>query len=190
MRYDPVSGAKVKVPDSDPRYLEWSNRKPSRRKKLQNKILSDPLGYASERAQHVAEEAAKHAAVETIRHTGKAVASGALEGGALAATLATGASVAAAAGSAAAILAAAYVVGDKIARNQQVKLGDRLNAISLRFTQTQAQLEKLYGVRSWAGVPAAQRNKALSDYKAAIATATSQAQGSAFAGTRAEGSYK
>ena len=190
MRYDPVSGARVKVPESDPRYLSWSNRKPSRKKKLQNKILSDPVGYAGERARHIAEEAGKHAAVETIRHTGRAIAEGAAEGGGVAAYLAGGAAVAAAATAAASILAAGYLVGDKIARDQRIKLGDRLNAISLRFSQTQAQLEQAYGVKSWAGVPAAQRNKAVSDYKAAIATATSQAQGAAFAGTRAEGSYK
>lgn len=170
------------VTADDPRYTDWSNRKPSKRKKLQNKILSAPGEYVKERATKVAEDTAKRAITGALRG-GVAVAIA--RGGAAAALPA-----AAAAGGVASILAAAFLVGDTIARNQRVKLGDRLAAISNRFAQTQHQLEQAFGTDKWDGVPADVRSKAVRDYKAAIATATSQAQGSAFAGTRAEGSYK
>ncbi len=135
-----------------------------------------------ERATKVAEDTAKRAVTGALRG---AVATVVARGG-----LAAGAATLAGAGAAAGILAAAFMVGDTIARNGRLKLGDRVNAISLRFAETQRQLEAAFGTSRWDGVPADVRSKAVRDYRAAIATATSQAGGSAFAGTRAEGSYK
>lgn len=168
----------MSVTADDPRYDEWPSRKPGKTAKLAAKLRDRP-------AQLAAEEATKHLAT-TLRRKGRGSVSTALKTAIGGVSLA-GAGAAAASAS---ILAAAYLVGDRIARNQQVKLGDRVNAISLRFAETQRQLEQAFGTTRWDGVPADLRAKAVRDYKAAIATATSQAQGSAFAGTRAEGSYK
>lgn len=166
-------------------YATWPSRKPSKKKIAREAFKQDPLGTTGAVAQQAAkrsiEKLGEHAATRVLRTA---------RGGALAAGLSAG-SVAAAATASASILAAAYLVGDTIARNERVKLGDRLNAISLRFAETQRQLEAAFGTPGrWDGVPADLRAKAVRDYKNAIATATSRAQGQAFAGTRAEGSYK
>lgn len=164
----------MSVTADDPRYDAWPSRKPGKTAKLAAKLRDRPLELA-------AEEASKHAA-RSLRTKGHST----LKRAAAAIPLAAAGTAAASAS----ILAAAYLVGDRIARNGQLKLGDRVNAISLRFTETQRQLEQAFGTTRWEGVPADLRAKAVRDYKAAIATATSRAQGTAFAGTRAEGSYK
>lgn len=160
----------------DPRYFEWSNRKPSKRTKLQEKILNAPGEYVAERSRKVATTAATRAATTVARRVLPTLATG----GAVAAGAATVASLA--------ILAAGYVVSDAIARNQRVKLGDRLNAISNQFLNLQHQVMAKYGVRSWDQVPPEVRNRAVADYKRALGTATAQAQGSAIVGQRE--SYK
>lgn len=168
----------MSVTADDPRYDEWPSRKPGKTSKLAAKLRDRPLELA-------AEEASKHVAT-TLRRKGRSSLSTALKAAVGGVSLAGLGAVAASAS----ILAAGYLVVDTIARKQQVKLGDRLNAISLRFAETQRQLEAAFGTTRWEGVPADVRAKAVRDYKAAIATATSQAQGSALAGTRVEGSYK
>jgi hypothetical protein len=95
-----------------------------------------------------------------------------------------------AAATSAAILAAGYVVMDHVAKSNTVKLGDKLNAISLRFVETQRQLIQAYRARSWDGVPQAVRDKALRDYKQAISTTSAQARGYANVTRPVEGSYK
>lgn len=162
-------------------YATWPSRKPSKKKLAREAFKSDPLGttgaVAQQATKRAIERAGEHTVVKVLRTARASVPLAAAAVGPAAA--------------AAAILAAAYLVGDRIARNEAVKLGDRLNAISLRFTETQRQLEAAFGTPGrWDGVPADLRAKAVRDYKGAIATATSRAQGQAFAGIRAEGSYK
>ncbi len=178
-----MSGKKFRVPESDPRYTEWSNRKPSKRKKLQAKILSAPGDYVRERAGKVAEESLKRVATTTLRRAVR------LGGAAAVGELAvSGVAVAATTTGALAILAAGYVVSNAIAKNQQLKLGERINLLSAEFVNVQKQVMAKFGVREWASVPAEVRNKAVADYKRALATATAQAQGSALVGVRE--SYK
>ena len=88
------------------------------------------------------------------------------------------------------LIAAAYVVADQIAKNGRLKLGERINIISQRFILAQQEIEKKYGVARWDQVPSDVRSRWLTDYKRALGTANSQAQGSAFAGVRETGSYK
>lgn len=166
-------------------YADWPSRKPSRKKLQRESLKRDPIGtlaqvgtLAGKRAVERAGERAGRSVLRTLGVSGASVA-----------TLAKGATAAlGTAAAAAAILAAGYVVSDKIARTQRVKLGDRLNAISSRFVVTQRELEKHYGTTKWEGVPADVRARAVREYKAAIATATAQAQGSAIIGVRE--SYK
>jgi hypothetical protein len=176
----------VRVTSETFEYRDWPSRKPSKKKLAREAFKSDPLGTTGS----ITQQAAKRAVEKLGEHTATKLARsarGVLVGGA---GLASSGAVLAAGAGVATILAAAYLVGDTIARNQRLKLGDRLNAISVRFTQTQHQLEQAFGTTRWDGVPADVRAKAVRDYKSAIATATSRAQGQAFAGTRAEGSYK
>lgn len=183
-RYDPTTGQKVRVTADTFEYREWPSRKPSKKKIAREAFKSDPLGTSGSVAQQAAKRAIERAGEQTITRVLRSARAAVLP-----AAAAAGGTAFAATG-AASILAAAYLVGDRIARDQRLKLGDRLNAISLRFTETQRQLEAAFGTNKWDGVPADLRAKAVRDYKSAIATATSRAQGQAFAGARAEGSYK
>lgn len=161
-------------------FRDWPSRKPSKKKLAREAFKSDPLGTSGSIAQQAGKRAIERAGEQTITRVLRS---------ARAALPAVGLAAGPAA-AAAAILAAGYLVGDRIARDQRVKLGDRLNTISTRFAETQRQLEAAFGTTRWDGVPADLRAKAVRDYKSAIATATSRAQGQAFAGARAEGSYK
>lgn len=176
-RYDPVSGRKVSVYEDDYRFDEWPDRKPSKSSKLAAKIREHPVDYALERATRVATARGRTA----TRSVGRKL-SGLVTGGAGA--VATLGAAAAAAG----IIATAYVVADAIAKNQQVKLGEKVNAISNRFAQAQREIEAKYGGRSWEAVPQDVRSKWLAEYKRALSVANAQAQGTAFAGRRE--SYK
>lgn len=120
------------------------------------------------------------AASKALRKVGSVAGVGAAGAGLVAATVATQL----------AILAAGYVVMDRVARSQQLKLGDRVNEISREFIRQQATLIKQAGARSWSGVPQAVRDRAVANYQRALGTATAQAQGSAIVGARATGSYK
>lgn len=184
-RYDPETGQKVRVTKDAFEYSEWPSRKPSKKKIQRAALKADPLGTSSQ----VLSDAAKRATERTIDRTGVRVArniSTAALGAGTTTALRAAAGVAGAVG---AILAAGYYVSDQIAKNQRMKLGDRLNAISARFVQTQAELVKVFG-RTWDDVPPDVRTRAVNEYKRAIATASSQAQGSALVGVRAVGSYK
>lgn len=161
-------------------YENWVSRKPSKKKIQRAALKADPLGTLGQLGA-VAGKRALERAGETAARTGLRTAK--IAG--LGALGVTGTAVAAAATSGA-ILAAGYLVMDRVARTQQAKLGDRLNAISNRFVETQRQLQLAFHGR----VPDDVNRKALADYKRALATANAQAQGSAFAGQRAEGSYK
>ena len=175
MRYDPVTGQKVKVTADDPRFDEWSNRKPSKRSKLAKKIRERPGEYIAERATKVLEARTRVAATSL----GRVVARSAP------AALALGAAAASAA-----ILAAGYVVMDKVARSRGIALGERANDISRKFTATQAAIMRAFNAGSWSQVPQDVRDKATNDYKRALGTLYAQAQGSALVGQRVEGSYK
>lgn len=174
MRYDPASGRRVKVTADDPRYDEWPSRKPGKAQREYGKFAEAPLTYAGTKVARKIETQVGR----TLQRLGRT------------ALPTVGAAAVGASAGAAAILAAGYVVTDAIARNQRIKLGDRLNAISSRFVETQRQLIAAFRAGSWEGVPADVRKKAVADYKSAIARATAQAQGSALVGARAEGSYK
>lgn len=165
-------------------YRDWPSRKPSKKKLAREAFKQDPLGTTGTVLQQAGkrsvERLGEHAATRVLR-TARAGVGGALLGAGKTVAAATGVGT---------ILAAGFLVADTIARNERLKLGDRLNAISLRFAETQRSIEQAFGTRTWSNVPADVRSKAVRDYKDAIATATSRAQGQAFAGTRAEGSYK
>lgn len=77
---------------------------------------------------------------------------------------------------------------DHVAKNQRLKLGDRLNAISREFVNQQNAIIVKLRARSWDEVPKEVRDKAVANYKRALGTATAQAQGSAIVGARE--SYK
>lgn len=176
-RYDPVSGRKVSVYEDDYRFSEWPERKPSKQSKLAAKIREHPVDYALDRATKVGASKAR-----SLSRAASGKLSGALAGGAGA--LATVGAVAAAAG----LLAAAYVVGDHIAKQGSISLGNRVNAISQRYALAQREIQSKLGVGSWGAVPVGLRDRWHRDYTRAIATANSQAQGTAFAGVRE--SYK
>jgi hypothetical protein len=165
----------VSVTADDPRYDDWPSRKPSKNSKLAAKLRDRPLELA-------AEEGSKHVARQLRSKARSSL------GTAAKTAIASSAGLITAAAASAAILATAYVVADQIAKNQRVKLGDRINAISQRFVAAQQDIERKYGTTRWADVPADVRAKWLSDYKRALGTANSQAQGSAFVGVRE--SYK
>jgi hypothetical protein len=171
----------VRVTNDTFEYRDWPSRKPSKKKIAREAFKSDPLGTTGSVAQQAGKRAIERAGEQTLTRILRSARAG----------VPVAAAAAGPAAVAAGILAAAFLVGDRIARDQRVKLGDRVNTISLRFAETQRQLEAAFGTPGrWDGVPADLRAKAVRDYKSAIATATSRAQGQAFAGTRAEGSYK
>lgn len=154
----------MRVTADDPRYDAWSNRKPSKRKKLQEKILAAPGKYAAERAQHIAETAV----AAGVAATGRAV----VRAGGLSAALAGAralAPFALPAAAAAGTVAAAVVAWREIARHERIAAGERINQISQQFVRTQGELMKQFGVSSWLQVPAEPRTKLLNGYKAAIA---------------------
>lgn len=183
-RYDPVTGELAKVTKDDPRYDEWRTTRgtvASRKKALARK---DPLEYARTFGVETAKKRAARAAESTVIRTGRNVARALGPG-----VVGTAAAYSAAITAQLAILAAGYVVMDRVAKNQQLKLGDRLNAISNEFVAQQNAIIVKAHARSWQEVPEEIRKKAVANYQRALATAAAQAQGSAIIG-RVEGSYK
>lgn len=179
-RYDPEFGTKVKVAADSWEALNWPSRKPSKKKQQRQQLLTAPLatvGTIGVTAGRKAIEKAGETAGRTALRTAKQVGLGAL--GITTAGLG-------AAASSAAILAAGYVVMDKVAKERALAFGDRVNAISLRFAETQKQIIKQYG-RAWSDVPSDVAKKAWSDYTHAIKVAQSQ---EGFVGAREVGSYK
>jgi hypothetical protein len=182
-----VDGHLEKVTADDPRFDEWRKTKgtvASRKKAL---LKANPLEYARTFGVKAASTRAERAAGAAGSRGLRAVAKGA---GAFAPGVATALGATAAVTAGFAILAAGYVVSDRIAKNQGLKLGARLNAISEQFIQTQNAVIVRLHARSWGEVPQAIRDKAVLDYKRALSTAAAQAQGSAFVGSRAVGSFK
>jgi hypothetical protein len=167
----------VSVYEDDYRFDEWPDRKPSKSSKLAAKIREHPVDYALDRATKVATSRGR-----ALSRTAKGKLAGALTSGA--GVVATVGATAAALG----ILATAYVVADHIASNGRLALGNRINTISSRYALAQTEILRKLGARAWGDVPEQVRAKWLSDYKRALSTANSQAQGTAFAGVRE--SYK
>lgn len=176
-RYDPVTGRKYKVTEDDPRYDDWPSRKPSKRSKLAHKIRERPAEYAAERATRVIERKVSTATSRIGKSAATAVATRALP-------------VVGAAAASAAILAAGYVVMDRYARSAQLAHGEKVNKISLEFVDTQHAIMRAFSAGTWSQVPENVRNEAVKKYTSALRTADAQAQGSAFVGQRAIGSYK
>lgn len=184
-RYDPVTGKSAKVTIDDWRYDEWSSRKLTKKAREKKLLVDDPLKYVtSVGIESVAKKTgtkvirqAKTAARKQLPNVGRLVTPGALAAGA--------AITAGLAG-----LAAAFVVGEQIAKSGKRALGERINQLSYRFVETQNALIKQFRGTHWSDVPEQVRNKAVADYKKLLSIATSQAQGTAFVGRRAEGSYK
>lgn len=175
-------------------YASWPSRKPSKKKLQRESLKRDPLGtigtIGTTAGKKAIEKAGETAARTALRAAGvPAILAGARGAAASAVGGVTLAGVGAAA-SIAAILAAGYAVMSHVAGTGTVALGDRLNAISTRFVETQRQLVKAAGARDWSGVPQAVRDKALRDYKQAISTASAQGRGSANVTRPVEGSYK
>lgn len=183
-RYDPETGQKVRVTSDTFEYRDWPSRKPSKKKQQRAALLANPVGtlgmigaVAGKKSIERAGETAVRTGLRQLRNIGLA------EAGLTAAGLG-------AAATSGAILAAGYVVMDKVAGHYTLALGDKLNAISNRFVETQRQLIAAFRGRSWADVPADVREKALRDYKRAISTASAQGRGSANVTRPVEGSYK
>jgi hypothetical protein len=180
-RYDPVTGRKTSVTEDDPRYDEWPTRKPSKYQKEASKLYEKPGEYLAEKAVRAAH-----------RRTGPART--AVSGGlaALAKSpvvqVAVGGAVSIAAGLA--IITAADALAQALAKSGRLALGEKLNRLSTDFVDTQRTLMRAYGVSDWAHVPAEVRAAALTSYKRNLATASAQAQGSAYVARRVEGSYK
>lgn len=193
-RYDPEVGTKVRVTSDSWEFANWPSRKPSKKRLQRESLKRDPLGtlgtIGTTAGKKAIERAGETAARTALRAAGiPAILAGARGAVATAAGGVTVAGVAAAA-SVAAILAAGYAVMSHIAASGTVALGDRLNTISTRFVETQRQLIRAAGVRTWEQVPAAVRTKAVADYKRAISTASAQGRGSANVTRPVEGSYK
>lgn len=175
-------------------YANWPSRKPSKKRLQRESLKRDPLGtlgtIGTTAGKKAIERAGETAARTALRAAGiPAILAGARGSVAAAAGGVTLAGVGAAA-SIAAILAAGYTVMQHVAASGTVALGDRLNTISTRFVETQRQLVKAAGVRSWQDVPQKVRDKALLDYRQAISTASAQGRGSANVTRPVEGSYK
>lgn len=181
MRYDPETGRKYKVTADDPRYDEWPSRKPGKYAKEASKFTSRPAEYI---AEQTIKRAHRKSATLGRKVTG---AAGAILKNPVIST-AVGGAVSIAAGLA--IIAAASAVADQIAKSGRLELAAKLNRLSNDFVATQRTLLRAYGVADWQHVPQQVRDEAVKSYKRALATASAQAQGSAYVGRRAEGSYK
>lgn len=182
-RYDPEFGKKVKVDADSWEALNWPSRKPSIKRQRRAQLAAAPLatlGTIAATAGKKSIERAGETAVKTALRSAKAAG--------LAEVGLTAAGVGAAATSAA-ILAAGYVVMSQVAAHGTIGLGDKLNAISNRFVETQRQLIKQYG-RTWDDVPQKIRDQALLQYRQAISTASAQGRGSANVTRPVDGSYK
>lgn len=160
MRYDPASGKKFKVTADDPRYMEWSNRKPSKRSKLQEKIISAPGEYIKERATKAAESTARNVATSVARKAVPVIAAAAAESRLVGALPLLGVAGA---------LAAAGILGGWLMDKATDSTGDKINRISLAFVAAQRELMRRTGVSTWQQVPEQPRNKLLAEYKAALA---------------------
>lgn len=171
----------MSVTADDPRYEEWPSRKPSKYQKEAAKLYEKPGEYIAEKAVRAA-----HRKTSGVR---KSVA------GAVA-TIAANPAVRVVAGGAVsiaaglAIITAADAVAQQLAKSGKLALGEKLNALSRDFVTTQRALIRAYDVADWQHVPQQVRDEAVKSYKRALATASAQAQGSAYAGRRVEGSYK
>ncbi|MGH2824468.1 MAG: hypothetical protein ACRDLY_15925, partial [Thermoleophilaceae bacterium] len=62
MRYDPDTGARVKVTQDDPRWSAWSNRKPSKRSRELRERRESPIAYEAQKSLGRVQRAAATAA--------------------------------------------------------------------------------------------------------------------------------
>lgn len=163
-RYDPETGAKVKVTADSYEYSAWLSRKPSKKRIQRAALVASPVATLGT----IGAAAGKKA----IERAGERAASSALRSGrsslATAATAAAGSATAAGLAAAAVIGAAIYGMG-RIAEAHDVALGERANGISRQFVQTQAAVMKNYRAGRWEDVPLDVRTKLVNGYKAAIA---------------------
>lgn len=171
----------MSVTADDPRYEEWPSRKPSKYQKEASKLYEKPGEYVAEKVIKAA-----HRKTSGVQKT----LAGAVATVARNPVVATVAGGAASIAAGLAIIAAANTLAQQLAKSGKLALGDKLNALSRDFVTTQRTLIRAYAVSDWQHVPQQVRDEAVKGYKAALATASSQAQGSAYAGVRAEGSYK
>jgi hypothetical protein len=160
------------VTATDPRYTEWTNHKPSKRAKLQEKILSAPGEYVKGRAAKIAEDSAKHVAVSVLRAAAPVAIAGSrtVAGAILGSAVATGVA-------ATALIGGAIYAMQKIGEHLDVSDGEKINSISRTFVDTQQKVMAQYRVRSWDAVPADVRNKLVSGYKSAISGVTAYRRG-------------
>lgn len=163
-RYDPASGKKYRVTADDWRYAEWSNRKPSKRAKLQEKILSQPGEYISERASRVGTEIARKSAGTIAR---KALPASAAVAGRILASAAF-----APLASLTALAIGAALLERRSVGNARLALGERINNLSREFVAAQQQMAAEYRVAHFGDVPAEARNRLLAGYKTALARLT------------------
>lgn len=168
VRYDPTTGARVKVTKADPRYAAWSNRKPSKRAKLQEQILNAPGEYVAKRAKSVATTAAGHAATGVARRVAPAALG-------LVGRVVSSAAFAPLAGLTGAAIAAVLLQNRSVAR-ARLALGEKVNALSRAFVAAQLQMAGEYGVQHFGDVPAEARNRLLAGYKAALTDASKATQ--------------
>lgn len=152
------TGQRIKVTKDDPRYLSLTNRKPSKRAKLQAQIISDPGSYVAKRAKAAGTRAAEHAVANVVRKYGPGAVETALG---TAAAIGT-AGLVAIAGAAAAALGAQLLVS-------AAREGAQEHALSLQFVNAQKELIARSGVRTWQQVPEAARTRLLGDFKRGLA---------------------
>lgn len=160
-RYDPETGAKVRVYADSFEYANWLSRKPSKKRTARAALLADPLGTTATAAQKAAiragERIAEHTATRVLRTYAKPLVGAALEG----AAALGGATLVAATLPVAAALGAALLAFSS-------KPGVEENQLSVQFVAAQNKLIQESGGKTWMDVPESARTRLLSDYKAGL----------------------
>jgi hypothetical protein len=171
VRYNPITGERVKVPQTDPRFDEWSNRKPSKRTKRRAAIaeaVRDPVA-AAERVVAAAPSIAANALAKGAEGVALALPSVlAREARRAGGWKALGAALwpAVASLGAAAATNVLLPIGGLLAVLAVAKHGaaeSRANIVRLSeelgraYTQTRARSMAAYGVETWSEVPEAVR---------------------------------
>lgn len=161
VRYDPETGAKVRVTSDSFEYQNWLSRKPSRKRQARAALLSDPFGTTATAAQ----KAAIRAGERIVEHTAKSAIR--RYGGAAVAAATTAAAEIGGAGLAVAALPIAAAIGGALLY-YSTQPGAEENKLSLQFVAAQKTLMQQTRAATWQQVPEAARNRLLNDYKTSL----------------------
>lgn len=160
-RYDPETGAKVRVYADSFEYANWLSRKPSKKRTARAALLADPLGTTATAAQKAAiragERIAEHTATRVLRTYAKP-----LVGAALGAAAELGGATLVAA-----VLPVAAALGGALLAFSS-RPGAEENQLSVQFVQAQNKLIQESGGKTWMDVPESARTRLLNDYKAGL----------------------